>query len=242
MQQGTTCSREVASLPKTSSCKEKSDSVSSNLSSCSVSDLAQLTNQYRATGRIRRESRGQLGGGLGQSSIQVLTNSLKKKLNKLDLIPPEDSRDSVICYTPSRQPPTSTPSNSPPPPPLPPRSCQSLGPQSHTGGNHNSACTEISAIELGSEEVFYENNLNQLSQLPLYVHAPGTLIPVKETKDTMEADENDAKLKIRKLAEKMGSYESSQLTMDTLPYYKPRMDEVGNLYEEIILGVGIHVF
>ena len=111
MQQGTTCSREVASLPKTSSCKEKSDSVSSNLSSCSVSDLAQLTNQYRATGRIRRESRGQLGGGLGQSSVQVLTNSLKKKLNKLDLIPPENSRDSVISYTPSRQPPTSTPSN-----------------------------------------------------------------------------------------------------------------------------------
>ena len=79
MQQGTTCSREVASLPKTSSCKEKSDSVSSNLSSCSVSDLAQLTNQYRATGRIRRESRGQLGGGLGQSSLQVLTNYLVKE-------------------------------------------------------------------------------------------------------------------------------------------------------------------
>ena len=230
MQQGTTCSREVASLPKTSSCKEKSDSVSSNLSSCSVSDLAQLTNQYRATGRIRRESRGQLGGGLGQSSIQVLTNSLKKKLNKLDLIPPENSRDSVISYTPSRQPPTSTPSNSPPPPPLPPRSCQSLGPQSHTGGNHNSACTEISAIELGSEEVFYENNLNQLSQPPLYVRAPGTLIPVKETKDTMEADENEVKLKIRKLTAKMGFYSSNQLTKGSLSSHERRMDEVRNLY------------
>ena len=87
-----------------------------------MSNLAQLTFQYRATGRIRRESQGQLGGGLGQSSLQVLTNSLVKQT--------KDTMDAL---------------------------------------------------------------------------------------DTMEADENEAKLKIRKLAVKMTSYCSSRLTIGTLP-------------------------
>ena len=92
----------VASLPKTSPCREKSESASSSSSSCSVSDLAHLTDQYRATGRIRRELHGQPEESFGQTSLQVLTHSLKKNLNKLELFPPEQSRDSVITYTPSK--------------------------------------------------------------------------------------------------------------------------------------------
>ena len=43
-----------------------------------MSELAQLMEQYEAIGRLRRESRGLLDGGLGQSSLQVLTNYLVK--------------------------------------------------------------------------------------------------------------------------------------------------------------------
>ena len=152
----------MASLPKTSSCRELSDSASSSSSRCSVSDLTHLTNQYRATGRIRRELRGQPEGSSGQTSLKVLTDSLEKNLNNLELFPSEHSIPvPVITYTPSRRPPTSTPSNSPTDPPLPPRGCQSLGVRPLPNQTHSSVCSELSTIDtVGPEEVFSDSEVH----------------------------------------------------------------------------------
>ena len=94
-----------------------------------MSKLAQLMEQYEAIGRLRRESRGLLDGGLGQSSLQVLTNYLVK----------------------------------------------------------------------GTKD---------------------TMDVVRETKDTMEAEENKAKLK---LTAKMGFYSPNQLTKGSDPYERKKM-------------------
>ena len=109
----------------TSCSREQVASASSSTSSCSVVELAKVTDHYRAAGRLRRESSCQDVGSLGQAPLQYLTQSLTAKLSKLELFPVQD-RDSVIFNTPSRQLTTSTPSNSPPAPPIPPRQCQSL--------------------------------------------------------------------------------------------------------------------
>ena len=85
--------------------------------------------QYKATGRLRRESQSLLDGGLGQSSLQVLTNYLVK----------------------------------------------------------------------GTKD---------------------TMDVVRETKDTMEAEENKAKLK---LTAKMGFYSPNQLTKGSDPYERKKM-------------------
>ena len=98
-------------LPNTSSsCTEDKTSVS-------VSDLESLTNQCSAAGRLRRESLVQADGGIRQSTYQILTKSLNKKLSNLELLG-DNSRSLVIQLTPRTQT-TSTPSNYPPSPEVP---------------------------------------------------------------------------------------------------------------------------
>ena len=138
-----------------------------------MQELASLTDQYRASGRIRRESRSQVSEGKGQALEKVLTKSLSFRLDNLNLIPTEQERSSVIIQTPK----TSTPSNSPERSFQPPRSCQELAPKvpsrSHS---HSPACSEVSSI---NTEVFrdtegIDNSVPIVSiPLPRALQAPG---------------------------------------------------------------------
>ena len=136
---------------KSKSCTGSSSSSGANSSNnCSVQELASLTDQCRASGRIRRESQGQAAKGSGQSLVQVLTRNLSFRLEHLDLIsiPTEQERSSVIIQTPK----TSTPSNSPERSFQPPRSCQDLAPKVPSSSHsHSPACFEVSSI---NTEVF----------------------------------------------------------------------------------------
>ena len=108
-----------------SSAGSLSSTSTNSLGNCSVQELASLTDQYRASGTIRRESRSQVSEGRGQALEKVLTRNLSFRLDNLNLIPTEQERSSVIIQTPK----TSTPSNSSERSFQPPRNCQDLAPK-----------------------------------------------------------------------------------------------------------------
>ena len=171
----------------------------------------------------------------------MLTDSLEKNLNNLELFPSEHSVPvPVITYTPSRQPPTSTPSNSPTDPPIPPRACQSLGVRPLPDQTHSSACSELSTIDtVGPEEVFSDSEVHDDSRLPLHLRAPGTRLPapVLEITDNMETAEKDIKRRMKKLSMKMKSYASNQLTKGSVLWHMTKMDEIRQFYEDLMLSI-----
>ena len=77
----------------------------------------------------------------------VLHRRLKERLSETSLLPENiPERRSVIVYTPSRKPRTSTPLNSPPKQVSlnPPKSCEDLGPlQIHLPRSHSPSCPDI---------------------------------------------------------------------------------------------------
>ena len=228
----------MESLPEPSaSGRAKSDSAANSFSRTSVSELASITDHYRATGRLRRETQSQAESGSRPSPFQVLNKTLSARLNNLDLF--DEARCSVIQYTPSRAPATSTPSNSPPPP-LPPRQCQSVGPPVHPRNrSHSPACSELSSIS-GSEVFDVETELSSQSALPLYLRAPGTPFPppnIIVTDTTMEAAEKSVRSKMRKLTIKMKSYNVNQLSAGSLERHWQNIDEVRALYEDLIKSI-----
>ena len=199
---------------------------SASESSISVSDLAALSDQCRATGRIRRESQHQAEGSIGQSTYQILNKTLVSKLSNLELLG-DTSRNSVIKFTTSRTRITSTPSSSPPPQ-EPPRQCQSVSNDLISAFDvHNSTCSEISSI--GANDVFEPMNVNS-SDLPTAVIQPVT---------SMDAAEKLIKSKVRKLDIKMRGYTLSQLSSGTLAWHKSYIDEVRNVYEDMLEAIEV---
>ena len=245
----------VDPLPESSaSCRDKATSTSSASSCCSVVDLANVTDHYRAAGRLRRESLSQDVGSSGQAPLQLLTQSLTVKLLKLELFPIQD-RDSVIYSTPSRQPATSTPSNSPPAPPLPPRQCQSLqlGPiLTPRSREHSLSCSELSSI--GGEVFGSTEQLDTSADLPfnqqswqswsnlltpsVKLQPPRSIpTPVIQVRVTMEAAEKAVSSKIRKLATKMRGYTPSQVSSGTVEWHKSYSDGIRAAYEDLINSI-----
>ena len=114
---GSHCSNSVESpsVPSEGGRAKSDFAADTSTRSSSVSELASLTDHYRATGRLRRESASQAESGTRPSPFQVLNRTLRTRLDNLDLL--NEARRSVIQYTPSRTPTTSTPHNSPSPPP-----------------------------------------------------------------------------------------------------------------------------
>ena len=174
---------------KNSCSRASQNSTSGRILSTSTSgvlELASITDQYRATGRLRRESLSQVERGVGQASFQILNKSLNSRLNNLELFG-NNSRSSVIQCT--RNPATSTPSSSPP---LigNPRHCQSTGYLVNPPAeNHTSECSEISSIE--------EDNVFEPVEASGPSHSYTSSDPAVSTK--MDAAENFVKAKIRKL-------------------------------------------
>ena len=202
-----------------------------------MSELASLTDHYRATGRLRRESQNQAEGAIGQNTFQILNRTLTARLNNLELFD-EQTRNSVsvIQYTPSRRPATSTPSNSPPPP-LPPRQCQSVGPPVLPRSRpHSPTCSELSAIS-GNEVFELESETSH--SLPLYLRAPGTPFPPPEifVTDTMEAAEKSVKAKMRKLTLKMKSYSPEHLSAGSLNWHKNYIDEIRHYFVDLMESI-----
>ena len=220
-------------------CRDQSDSAGSSSRVSSVSELASLTDHYRATGRLRRESQSQAEGGIGQNTYKILNRTLTARLDNLGLFDEQNRNPvSVIQYTPARKPATSTPSNSPPPPILP-RDCQSIGPPVPPRSRpHSPACSELSSIS--GSEVFLRETDNSYP-LPLYLRAPGTPIPNPETTTTitMEAAEKSVKSKMRKLTIQMKSYRPSHLSAGTVSWHKEYIDEVRNLYKDLIESIEV---
>ena len=170
------------SLRKSSARSQRENLCSSSSSGSSFQELLTVSDLSSARGRISRESRSQRVQSEGQSPETLLTHQLSVKLDKLELIPRDQERASVIARTPSRSPITSTPSTSPIAPPLPPKTCQSLGPIILPGSrSHSPTCSDLSSI---SKPQF-------LSQT-----ASGVLICITET---MEAIERECWLKKNKL-------------------------------------------
>ena len=227
---------------KSKSCTGSSSSSGTNSSNnCSVQELASLTDQCRASGRIRRESQGQAAKGSGQSLVQVLTRNLSFRLENLDLIsiPTEQERSSVIIQTPK----TSTPSNSPERSFQPLRSCQELAPKvpsrSHS---HSPACSEVSSI---NTEVFrdtegIDNSFpTVLIPLPRALQAPGAPIhhPVIHITGTMEAAEAELHQKNRKVYFKMRNYQLADLCEGSFDEHKQKIDILEGLLEDFVLSV-----
>ena len=213
-------------LPNTSSsCTEDKTSVS-------VSDLESLTYQCSAAGRLRRECLVQADGGIRQSTYQILTKSLNKKLSNLELLG-DNSRSSVIQLTP-RTHTTSTPSNSPPLPEVP-RQCQSACIQ--LADRHTSACSEISSI--GANDVFDPPEDLILLNVPDITCALSNQIshPV----DTMEAAEKSLKSKVRKFNIKLRGYTVGQLSSGTIAWHKSYIDEVRGVYEDLLESIDIFI-
>ena len=224
---------------------ERLSSVSTDSSTCSVQELVNLTDQCRATGRLRRESRSQSAEGSGQTSLRVLTHNLSSRLNNLDLIPKEQERSSVIIQTPRRIPKASTPRNSPEAPLLSPRNCQSLDPIIlPRSRSHFPTCSEVSSI---NGEVFsdVENQITDQSKVtpkvPLSraVQAIGTLdrAPVIYVTGTMEAAEKEVTEKSRKLCIKMRIYQLDDLDEGSFDEHLPKMNAMEELLDDLLLSI-----
>ena len=236
----------VDPLPVSSAscCREQTASSSSASSSCSVVELANVTDHYRAAGRLRRESLlSQDVGSSGQAPLQLLTQSLTAKLSKLELFPTQN-RNSVIFQTPSRQPRTSTPSNSPPAPPLPPRQCQSLqlGPiLTPRSREHSPTCSELSSI---GGEVF--GSAEQLDTTAARPEIPASWLnlrqlsiptPVIQVRVTMEAAEKAASSLMRKLGTEMRAYTPNQVSSVTVEWHRSYIDGIRAVYKDLINNI-----
>ena len=204
------------SLRKTSARrKEESKSSSSSSEGSSFQELLSASDLLSARGRISREIRCQSFQGEGQALESILTRQLSTHLDKLELIPRDKERVSVITRTPSRSPPrspkTSTPSTFPPPP-------QNLGPIILPGyRSHSPSGSDISSI---NGDVFSEpDNLELSSRISLAHAAPGTplQIPVIKITSTMEAAEKDIKLKDKKVHYRMRTFDPSAINDECRP-------------------------
>ena len=222
-----------------SSAGSLSSTSTNSLGNCSVQELASLTDQYRASGRIRRESRSQVSEGRGQALKKVLTRNLSFRLDNLNLIPTEQVRSSVIIQPPK----TSTPSNSPEHSFQPPRNCQDLAPKvpsrSHS---HSPACSEVSSI---ITDVFCDtegvDNSVPIVSIPLSraLQTPGApiLYPVIHITGTMEAAEAKLQQKNRKVDFKMRNYQLDDLCEGSFDDHKQKIYVLEGLVEDFVLSV-----
>ena len=202
-------------------------------------EVLSASNLCSARGRIRRESRCQSFQGEGQSLDLHLTRQLSTHLNKLELIPRENERVSVIVpNTPSRSPLTSTPSNSPHPPPFPRRVCHTLGPITLPRNRSPSpCCSDISSI---NGEVFSDpEGIESSSKLSLAQAAPGTplLVPPVTVTNTMEAGEKDVKRKDEKLHYRMRTMDPTIVNEASLHKFDPMMKEFEEMAEDLCMAV-----
>ena len=220
------------SLRKTSDSRKEAES-STFQEVLSASDLSS------ARGRISRETRSQSFQGEGQALETILTRQLSNQLDKLELIPRDNLRVSVIVpNTPSISPRTSTPSSSPPPPTFPARVCQNLGPivLPRNRSISPSGCSELSSID---GEVFSEpDNLEASSRIALALAAPGSPLkaPAIKVTDTMEAAEKEVNQKDRKLHYKMRSFNPNVLEEGNLNRFDDKMREFEVMAEDLALA------
>ena len=226
-----------------STCRLTESSVNCrNISSCSVSSLSAITDQCRATGRIRRDFRSQAEEAQGQACIRVLTKSLNIKLNQLELIPITQNRPTVITPTPPTSPVlarSSTPTTSQLAPPIPPRNCVSEG--LHI--IHDSSCSDISSIggdvfENNADGKFIQPDIVEpvqsfIHQNPFSLRTPSVQI----TSSTMEAVVVNINRKIKKFGLRISTYTAEQLTSGTLQYHMSEMNDVQTIYEDLSIDI-----
>ena len=188
--------------------------------------------------------------GQGQAVRTVLQRHISSLLSEVELIPSHSSeRASVIARTPSRQiPRTSTPSNSPSAPPIPPRNCQSLGPEVPRTRSCSPVCSEISSI---NEDVFFDNQsiepaessrsvVKQVrSPLSLSQSAPGgpISIPLITITGTMEDAERIINKKTRNFNRFIRVRHVGAITEESVIYYRDDIKEVEDLMVDIVDGI-----
>ena len=240
--------KEAESLQSPSASSLRSNALSSSSSGgSSFRELLSASELSSACGRICRENRSQISQSGGQTSDVILTRQLSTKLDKLDLIPREQDRVSVIARTPSRSPQTSTPSNSPQPPPVPPRTCQSLGPiVPPRSRSHSPSCSDISSINgdpfsdgenSGIERSVIVRPPPKVKQTPSLGQETPFRIPLIQTTRTMEASERDVKRKYNQIEFRMRTFVSESLTEGHLQTFDAKMDGFEALLEDFVLSV-----
>ena len=191
-----------------------------------------------AVGRVRRDRR-QTNSQIGETAEIVLTKLLTNKLEKIDFVPLQQERVSVI--TPTRKSPqTSTPSTSPRPPPLPPRTCHNLGPIILPNTSCSPTCSELSSI---NGEVFLETDISESSQLPgisslaqansaysLDILPPSFLVTT-----TMEQAKKEIGEKNRNLVILMRNFDTDDLTLATVHRCDVKLEEIEKIRNDLVM-------
>ena len=229
-----------AALPKPSASSDRSSSSSSG---SSVQEIHSVQELCTALGRVSREDRSQRAqGNFGHSFVSPLTRQLSVKLNKLELIPQDQDRSSVIVHTPSRLPTTSTPSNSPPGPPVPPRTCQSLGQSCPpSSSSHSPSCSDISSINC---EVFSDSEVNHPKsgeRIPLQKSKTIPSDPFSSSELTnsvsvkMQEEEEQILLKQNRLYRNMRVFDPGAVTEDTVGTFDADIKEVKKEFNDLAM-------
>ena len=155
---------------------------------------------------------------MGHSSV-ILSRQLSVKLDKLDLVPKDLERVSVIARTPSRVPNTSTLASSPTYNPVPPRTCQTIGSTLPAEfESHSPSCSELSDVFLENQAV---SKPDQVSRSVVFVSSK------------MQDAEKEIILKQTYLFNKMDLYDADSVN----EYSIHRLEKVQNDVETDFLAV-----
>ena len=231
----------VESLRKSSASSKRDNLSSSSSTGSSFQELLSACDLSSARGRLSRESHSQRGQSEGQSSEYLLTRQLSVKLDKLELIPRDQERASVIARTPSRSPITSTPSNSLLLPPIPPKTCQSLGPIVLPRSRfHSPTCSDLSSI---NGEVFSDTEIpvtkgsSIAKPQPLSQTAPSVQIPLIHITEAMEAIERECWRKKKKLYYRMRSFHPGNINGVSIATFDAKIEDFEKVAEDFVLSV-----
>ena len=154
---------------------------------------------------------------MGHSSV-ILSRQLSVKLDKLDLVPKDLERVSVIARTPSRVPNTSTPASSPTHNPVPPRTCQTIGSTLPAEfESHSPSCSELS-------DVFLENQAVSKASVSLSISKPDQVIVSSKMQDA----EKEIILKQTFLYDKMDIFDADSVNEYSIHTLEKDKKEIAN--------------